>query len=81
MTISSIGEVENNYLTAPFSEEEIREAVWNCESYKSPGSDGVNFSFIKQFWEEVKLDFLGFYGKIPCKWQDREGVQIVRSLC
>lgn len=42
-----LNEVESNFLVAPFTEEEIREAMWNCDSNKSPGPDGVTFSFIK----------------------------------
>ncbi|XP_068476937.1 uncharacterized protein [Phaseolus vulgaris] len=34
-------------LIAGFSEEEIRDAVWNCEGTKSPSPDGFNFNFIK----------------------------------
>ncbi|XP_025661310.1 uncharacterized protein [Arachis hypogaea] len=30
------------------SAEEIREAVWDCESSKAPGSDGYNMNFIKR---------------------------------
>lgn len=33
----------NNILTAPFSYEEIREAVWSYEGNKSFGSNGFNF--------------------------------------
>lgn len=60
MNCSVLGENDCNLLVAPFSEEEIKEAVWNCESYKSPGPDGVSFTFIKKNWEEVKCDFKGF---------------------
>ncbi|XP_072058042.1 uncharacterized protein [Arachis hypogaea] len=35
------------------SVKEIKEAVWNCESTKAPGSDGYNMNFIKKCWEEV----------------------------
>lgn len=35
-------------------------AVWDYESSKSRGPDGVNFSFIKQFWETIKADFIAF---------------------
>ena len=45
-------------MVQPFNEEEIRCAVWNCGSDKSPGSDGFNFKFIKHFWKELKPDFL-----------------------
>jgi len=31
-----------------FDENEIKEAVWECGSNKSPGPDGFNFSFIKK---------------------------------
>ena len=30
-------------LIRPFSVDEVKAAVWDCESYKSPGSDGINF--------------------------------------
>lgn len=47
-------------LTEKFSKEGVRGAVWDCDSYKSPGPDGVTFAFIKQFWQEVRNDFFGF---------------------
>lgn len=47
MGIPQLDGSTNRELIAPFSEEEIRMAVWNCESTKSPGLDGVNFAFIK----------------------------------
>lgn len=52
--------VESNALVAPFTEEEIRKAVWNCDNNKSQGSDGVSFTFIKQFWSTVKSNFISF---------------------
>lgn len=45
---------QNDFLVMPFKEEEIREAIWNCESSKIPGLDGVNFGFLKEFWEVIK---------------------------
>lgn len=45
---------------ARFREEEIKAAVWDCGSEKSPGPDGFNFKFIKQFWETLKPDFIRF---------------------
>ncbi|XP_072084497.1 uncharacterized protein [Arachis hypogaea] len=35
------------------SNEKIKDAVWDCESTKAPGSDGYNMNFIKKFWEDV----------------------------
>jgi len=40
---------EGNLLTCPFSEAEVKAAVWDCDSFKSPGPDGIHFGFIKEF--------------------------------
>ncbi|KAK7334866.1 hypothetical protein VNO80_26632 [Phaseolus coccineus] len=45
-------------LVASFTEEEVKEAVWQCEGSKSPGPDGYNFNFIKKCWETFKSDIL-----------------------
>ncbi|XP_015938979.1 uncharacterized protein LOC107464572 [Arachis duranensis] len=37
--------------------EEIRGAVWDCESSRAPGSDGYNMNFIKKCWDEVGAEF------------------------
>jgi len=47
-------------LVRSFSLEEVKKAIWECESFKSPGSDGINFGFIKDFWHELKDDFMRF---------------------
>ncbi|KAL5190603.1 U-box domain-containing protein 14 [Glycine soja] len=36
-------------LIAPFSDLDLREAVWNCSGDKCPGPDGFNFNFIKEW--------------------------------
>lgn len=45
----ALGQTENDLLLSPFTKEEIREVVWICDSSKSPGPDGFNFYFIKEF--------------------------------
>jgi len=45
-------------LAGDFTEEEIREAVWSCDSTKSPDPDGFNFGFIKFCWDVIKKDVL-----------------------
>lgn len=40
---------QNDLLTERFQEEEMKRAVWSCGSDKSPGPDGLNLKFIKQF--------------------------------
>lgn len=44
-----INQQDNDALVACFEEEEVRAAVWECDSTKSPGLDGLNFKFIKEF--------------------------------
>ncbi|GLT46628.1 hypothetical protein SLA2020_203720 [Shorea laevis] len=51
---------ENTQLLAEFTEEEIKAAVWDCDSNKSPGPDGFNFNFIKQMWPVLKEDICEF---------------------
>ena len=47
-------------LVRSFTLEEVKQAVWDCDSFKSPGLDGINFGFIKDFWHELKDDFITF---------------------
>ena len=60
ITFQTITQQQNNMLVAPFSEEEVRLAIWDCGSDKSPGPDGFNFKFIKMFWPLIKPDVLRF---------------------
>ncbi|CAJ2671427.1 unnamed protein product [Trifolium pratense] len=47
-------------LVERYTEEEIKQAVWDCKSMKSPGPDGVSSGFIKDFWEDLKSDIFRF---------------------
>jgi hypothetical protein len=47
-------------LVKPFTVEEVHDAAWDCDSYKSPGSYGINFGFLKEFWSELKGDIMRF---------------------
>ncbi|XP_058777363.1 uncharacterized protein LOC131651699 [Vicia villosa] len=38
----SLSQQERESLEVPFSESEIKEAVWSCEESRSPGPDGLN---------------------------------------
>lgn len=66
-----ISQEENNMLTTPFSLEEIKEVVWECDDNKSPGLDGLNFTFIKSCWEIISPEILKFFkefyrlGRLP----------------
>jgi len=47
-------------LTKPFSLDEVRDVVWDCDSFKCPGPDGIAFGFIKEFWFLLKEDVMRF---------------------
>ena len=44
-------------LESEVSLEEVKDAVWDCGSDKSPGPDGFTFGFIKRYWKLMKDDF------------------------
>ncbi|KAJ0495184.1 hypothetical protein HanIR_Chr12g0606041 [Helianthus annuus] len=45
-----LGEENKHFLVQNFSLEEIKVAVSECGSDKSPGPDGLKMRFIKKFW-------------------------------
>jgi len=51
---------ESGVLTQPFTLEEVKTTIWECDSNKSPGPDGITYGFIKHFWVDVKDDFMRF---------------------
>jgi hypothetical protein len=53
-----LSEMDRISLVEPFSEEEVKEVVQQCEGNKSYGPDGFNFSFVKKFWHIIKDDIL-----------------------
>ncbi|XP_057770683.1 uncharacterized protein LOC130990469 [Salvia miltiorrhiza] len=46
-TAQKISTASNAELIKPFSEAEIKEAIWSCDGDKSPGPDGFNFNLYK----------------------------------
>ena len=42
---SNLSQTQVDYLQSPFSREEIKRAVWDCGSNKSPSPDGFAFGF------------------------------------
>lgn len=45
VSFSNISAEDNAFLTAPFSLDEIKDAVWSCDGDKSPGPYGFNLLF------------------------------------
>jgi len=60
---------DNLSMLKGFSEEQIRDAVWQCEGSKSPRPDGFNFNFLKKSWEFLKEEFttvMALFHKTSC---------------
>ncbi|XP_057747797.1 uncharacterized protein LOC130966991 [Arachis stenosperma] len=57
--VKQIHEEEATALEVMPTFEEIKDAVWDCESTKAPGSDGYNMNFIKKCWGELGREFTG----------------------
>ena len=55
---NTISDEDNELLVGVVSEEEVNNVVWSCDSSKSPGPDGFNFSFIKFCWDCLKEDIV-----------------------
>jgi hypothetical protein len=51
---------ESGSLIRPFTVEEVKQEIWDCDDFKSPGPYGISLGFIKQFWPELKEDFMQF---------------------
>ncbi|GAU48696.1 hypothetical protein TSUD_186890 [Trifolium subterraneum] len=63
LLFKSISTMEGADLVKPFLIDEINAAVWDCESFKSPGPDGINLAFFKDFWDVLKIDLLNFFAE------------------
>lgn len=50
-------------LTAHFTKEEIKSAVWDCDESKSPGPDIFGMEFYKSCWDIIKDDILRSFGE------------------
>ncbi|GKV16062.1 hypothetical protein SLEP1_g26767 [Rubroshorea leprosula] len=58
--VNQISQAENELLVVDFEEKEIKEAIWDYCSSKSPGPDGFNFGFVKNMWEVIKVEVIDF---------------------
>jgi hypothetical protein len=55
---------ENAFLTSPYSEEELKKAVFQMEHNKAPGPDGFPAEFYQNFWDIIKLDLLALFSAL-----------------
>ena len=47
-----------NWLERPFTEMEVKEAVFQCDGNKAPGPDGYSMAVFQSQWEMVKTDII-----------------------
>nr|XP_025627890.1 uncharacterized protein LOC112721016 [Arachis hypogaea] len=55
--VDVISEEDAKALEVLLTAQEVREAVWDCESSKVPGCDGYNMNFIKKCWGKIGNEF------------------------
>ncbi|WVZ93196.1 hypothetical protein U9M48_039196 [Paspalum notatum var. saurae] len=81
--MSLVTEEENNFLVPPFTEKEVKEAVFQMEQNKSPGPDGFPVEFYQVFWDiHLSLFSLNF-GVITLLPKLKEVIKIqqYRPIC
>jgi hypothetical protein len=62
--IPQVSQAENNFLTSPYSEEEVRKVVFQMEHNKAPGPDGFPAKFYQSFWDVIKVDLLALFADL-----------------
>ncbi|GJU36868.1 RNA-directed DNA polymerase, eukaryota [Tanacetum coccineum] len=50
----------NENLVTPVSLDEVKNAVWDCDSSKAPGPDGFSFAFVNKYWDYFEVDILEY---------------------
>ena len=59
--IPQVSQLENEYLTDTFSQEEVRAAIFQMEHNKAPGLDGFPPEFYQVFWNLIKDDLMALF--------------------
>jgi hypothetical protein len=59
--IAQVSPLENTFLVAPFTEKEIRDAIFDMDHNKAPGPDGFPAEFYQQFWDVIKGDLMQMF--------------------
>ena len=59
--IPQVSSLENAFLVAPFTEKEIRDAIFDMDHNKAPGADGFPAKFYQQFWDVIKGDLMQMF--------------------
>ena len=61
--------MDSEALEVDFSEEEVWAAVCNCDGNKVSGLNGLNFNFIKAYWDVIQADFMRFINEFHSNGQ------------
>jgi hypothetical protein len=59
--IPQVSDLENEFLTSPFTEEEVRLAIFQMEHNKAPGPDGFPPEFYQVLWGLIKDDLMALF--------------------
>jgi len=59
--IPQVSNLENEFLTTPFTEEEVRIAIFQMEHNKAPRPDGFPLEFYQVFWALIKNDLMALF--------------------
>jgi len=54
----------------------LKAAVWDCDSFKSFGPDGIPLGFIKDFWQNLKSDIMRFIYEFHRNGRLSKGINI-----
>ena len=55
---------QKDKLDALITEEEIKTAIFNLQSDKSPGWDGIPIEFYKEYWEDIKKLYIPYIRQV-----------------
>ena len=64
LDIPQVTPEENNILISPFTESEVRDAIFQMEHNKAPGPDGFPAEFYQVFWGIIKDDLLHLFADL-----------------
>jgi activator of 2-hydroxyglutaryl-CoA dehydratase len=62
--ISQLSEEKDSILKAPFTEEEVFEAISKMEHNKALGLDGFSTELYQKFWRVIKFDLMEMFAQL-----------------